>query len=361
MTVSAFVAGVAIGQLVWGSWSELRGRRVPLASGAALFVVASLVCAVASSVELLIAARFVQGFGACAGMVLARAIVADWFTGKEAVRIISWQHLVVGLAPIFAPLVGAFLLHEAGWRSIFCLLALLSASIAAVLLGTMRESRSDAARAAARRESRFAAYRMLLLNPRIGLELATAIFAGAPLMMWYSAASPLFQTGFGWSPGDTSWLFGALGIIIVSATQFNRTLIRRYSRQAVIRATLLCTAATAFCGAILVTGGIGGARVVAVALVLSVSGFGLVSANLQTCILDEDRSRAGSLSALIGSAIYGGGGIASAIAGVVPPASGASILALIAGSLAAGRLTLALGDRYQRTTAPATAQERMPG
>ena len=357
MTVSAFVAGVAVGQLMWGSWSELRGRRIPLAAGAALFITASLVCAIAPSVEILIGARFVQGFGACAGMVLARAIVADWFTGKEAASSISWQHLVAGLAPIFAPLIGALLLNHTGWRSIFCLLALLSAAVATTLLRTIGESHSDAARAAARLESRFAAYRALVSNPRINLKLATAVLAAAPLMMWYGAASPLFQTGFGWSPGQASWLFGMLGVVIVSATQINRLLLRRFSREAIIRTTLLLTAVTAFAAALCVAAGLDGAPIVAPALIVSVSGYGLVSANLQAGILDEDRSRAGSLSALIGSAIYGGGGIASAAAGVIPPASGASLLALIAMSLAGARLALALAERH----APITQRARASG
>ena len=113
-TVSAFLAGMAIGQLVYGPWSDRIGRRVPMMLGVVIFIAASVACAMATSVEQLLVARFVQALGACAGGVVSRAIVRDTFDHTETARTLSLMMLIMGLAPILAPLLGAALLAFGG-------------------------------------------------------------------------------------------------------------------------------------------------------------------------------------------------------------------------------------------------------
>ena len=116
LTLTACVAGLALGQLVMGPLSDRLGRRLPLIAAMATYSVASLLCATASSVEMLIGLRFVQGLAGAGGLVISRAVVRDLYSGAAAVRLFSSLMLVTGLAPILAPLAGGQLLgdHDRG-------------------------------------------------------------------------------------------------------------------------------------------------------------------------------------------------------------------------------------------------------
>src|SRR5690606_23393311 len=120
----AFFAAVALCQIVYGPVSDMIGRRRPLYFGLALFAIGSIGCALAPTIEALIAFRFVQGVGACAGMIVPRAIVRDLHTGPDAARLMSLVMLVFSVAPILAPLTGSGLIALAGWRSVFVAISL---------------------------------------------------------------------------------------------------------------------------------------------------------------------------------------------------------------------------------------------
>jgi DHA1 family bicyclomycin/chloramphenicol resistance-like MFS transporter len=135
LTLTAFMIGLALGQLVIGPLSDQRGRRGLLLAGTAVCAVAGLVCALAPSIGVLVVARFVQGFGGAAGVVLARAVIADRASGVAAARLFAVMMMIQGVAPVLAPLVGGGLVTAVGWRGVFGILAALSAlMIVGVLL-----------------------------------------------------------------------------------------------------------------------------------------------------------------------------------------------------------------------------------
>ena len=132
LTLSAFFVGLAIGQLIYGPWSDRVGRRIPLMAGIAIYMAASLGCAFAQTPETLIALRFIQALGGSAGPVIARATVRDRFDTQESARVLSYLGLVFGLAPILGPIAGAALLLAADWRGIFFMLAILAGLIGVI-------------------------------------------------------------------------------------------------------------------------------------------------------------------------------------------------------------------------------------
>ena len=125
LTLTAFMAGLALGQLVIGPLSDVLGRRRPLLTGVIGYVLASIACAAAPSTELLIGARLVQGLAGAAGVVIARAVVRDLYDGVAAARLLSSLMLVAGTAPVVAPVLGAQLLRLSSWRGVFLALTLL--------------------------------------------------------------------------------------------------------------------------------------------------------------------------------------------------------------------------------------------
>ena len=343
MTVATFMFGLAAGQLFWGAASERAGRRPIVLAGFALFLVATLVCALARSVELLLAARLAQGVGACAGMVLARAIVSDNFEGPEAAVIISWQQLIMGIAPIFAPPLGGLLLAGFGWRAIFWTLLAGGALLVIALWVRLPESRSDETAAHARTETRAAAYARVIANRRILGHLLAGSLSAATLMTWYSGASPLFQDGFGWSAATASGVIAILGVTIVTATQINRALLKRAQPRRIIDRTLAGGIVVLALVLVAILVRLPHAHELAAAgLILGVTSYGFVSANNQALALTLDRRRSGSISALIGAGNYGFGAVFAWIVTLLPAHGGAAMIALMIGELAAAAIALRL-------------------
>src|SRR5690554_389353 len=126
LTLATYLAGLTIGQVVYGPLSDRIGRRAPLLGGLALYTVASLLCAFAPSLPLLAAGRFLQALGGCAGMVISRAVVRDHLNERDSAQMYSSLMLVMGVAPILAPIIGGQVLVAGGWRALFWVLALVS-------------------------------------------------------------------------------------------------------------------------------------------------------------------------------------------------------------------------------------------
>lgn len=131
LTLTACLLGLAVGQLLSGPWSDAVGRRRPLVIGVGAYIAASLACAFATSIEALVALRFVQGLAGAAGIALSRAVVRDLRSGPAAARLFAALLLVNGLAPVLAPVLGGQLLQSTDWRGLFVVLAAIGGAILA--------------------------------------------------------------------------------------------------------------------------------------------------------------------------------------------------------------------------------------
>ena len=217
LTLAVYFLGLSIGQLIYGPIADRFGRRIPLLVGVALFTVASLACALAPSLEWLIGARFVQALGGCAGMVLSRAIVSDKCDAVGSAKVFSQLMLVMGLAPILAPMLGGFLVNLHGWQSIFIVLTGFSALAAlAVALGLPESLPANVPRqplsGALRQYGRLLKDREFLGHALTGGIAMAGMFA-------YIAGSPfVFIKLYGVPAEHYGWLFGsnAAGFILVA-------------------------------------------------------------------------------------------------------------------------------------------------
>jgi DHA1 family bicyclomycin/chloramphenicol resistance-like MFS transporter len=316
-TVAAFLAGMAIGQLFYGPASDRLGRRAPVLVGLVIFIAASAGCALATSGEMLIGMRFIQALGGCAGAVVSRAVIRDRFDHTETARMLSLMTLIMGLAPIFAPLIGGFLLTVGGWRSLFWVMAGVGALLVLAVLLRMPETRSAETAAHARAEHPIRAYLSLLGQRRlVGYAVAGAL-NGAVLFTYIGSSPELLIETYGISPSAFGWVFGTNAVAIIGAAQLNRRLLRRWTPDGVLaRSSQLGVVAAGLLAAAAVTG-IGERWSVLPLLFVVLGSYGLMQGNTMAGALSLDPRRAGSISALLGACAFAVGAAGSGLAGLL--------------------------------------------
>jgi DHA1 family bicyclomycin/chloramphenicol resistance-like MFS transporter len=316
-TLAAFFIGISIGQLVYGPMADRYGRRWPLLFGMGLFLAATLGCALSQSIDVLIFFRVIQAFGGCAGMVIARTVVRDRFAAEEVLHVFSLLMLVMGLAPILAPLFGGWVLLVADWRWIFGAQGIFALIVGLAVLFGLPESRSAETAAQARSENPIGSYLALLKQPAFVGYLVTGAASGAALFTYVSCSSDVVIGVFHISPQAFGWVFGGNAFGMIAATQANARLARRYPSDQImgvantvvlgISAVLLLDAATGF-------GGLWG---VLVPLFFIMSALGFNQSNASAGAFNVDPRRAGATSALLGATSFGVGAGASAVAGLL--------------------------------------------
>lgn len=235
LTLTAFLLGVAAGQIVIGPVSDGRGRRGPLLASLALCAVATIVCALAPSVWVLVAGRFVQGLGGSGGIVLARATISDLTTGDERARYFSLLAAIGGLAPIVAPLIGGVILLQLGWRWVFGVLAVLVGLMLLAAGTVLAESLPVERRIDSTVLQTWATMRRVCSDRLYLAHALTFALCFAALIAYISASPFIFGAALGLSTMQYTVVFSvnALGIVLVSL--LNARLLGRHSPRQLLR------------------------------------------------------------------------------------------------------------------------------
>ena len=316
VTLAAYFLGLSIGQLVYGPIADRFGRRVPLLTGVVLFTVASLACAFAPNLEWLIGARFVQALGGCAGMVISRAIVSDKCDAVGSAKVFSQLMLVMGLAPILAPMLGGLLVNTTGWQSIFLVLTGFSALAAvAVALGLPESMPADMPRqplsGSLRQYGRLFADRVFLGHALTGGIAIAGMFA-------YIAGSPfVFIKLYGVPAEHFGWLFGtnAAGFILVAQVNA-RLLAKRGPAFLLARAVWVYLAAGL---ALLAVSALHTEKLwpLLIPLFICIASLGCILPNASACAMNGQGARAGSASALLGCLQFSVAAGAASLVGIL--------------------------------------------
>ncbi|GAA4530445.1 Bcr/CflA family multidrug efflux MFS transporter [Amycolatopsis samaneae] len=330
LTLSAFIIGLAVGQLVLGPLSDTFGRRRPLIAGLVLYVVGSVLCAVSPNAELLIAARGVQAVGAAAGIVIARAAVRDLFSGVAMTKFFSMLMLVNGLAPILAPIIGGQLLNWTSWHGVFVTLAVFGGLLLIVVALALPESLPEDLRSSARLGEVLRSYAALLADRVfVGYALSSGLMFGG-LFAYISGSSFALQEVYGLSPQEFSLVFGFNGVGIVLAGQLNGRLVGRFTERALLTVGLVLFAVSGIGVLVAAAGGLGLVALL-VPLFVMIASIGLTAPNSSSLALAEHARSAGAASALLGVLQFVVGGLATPLVGLGDKGSATPMALVMAG------------------------------
>ncbi|HWB22231.1 MAG TPA: multidrug effflux MFS transporter [Gaiellaceae bacterium] len=298
-TLTAVMIGLALGQLVMGPVSDSLGRLRPLLAGVATFAVASLLCAVAPNIWVLLVFRLVQGFAGGTGIVICRAIVRDLHEGVAAVRYFGMLMLVQSVAPIIAPVIGAQILYVTSWRGIFVAMSVIGAVLLTAIVVRLPETLPAADRHGDGLGSTLVTFRRLLSQRSFDGYLLAMAFPFASMFAYIAGSSFVLQNIYGLSPQEFALVFAANAVGIGALGHLSARLVARIGPNRLLAAGLVMSAVGGllmlFCA--LASSGL---VPVLVAFFIAVSAIGLVMPNATAQALAGDPRTAGSASGLLG-------------------------------------------------------------
>jgi MFS transporter, DHA1 family, multidrug resistance protein len=315
LTLTGCMLGIAAGQMFTGPLSDTLGRRRPLLAGLVGYIAASLACAVAPSILTLIALRFIQGTLGGAGVVIARAVVRDLFAGRAAARMFAMLMAVMGVAPVFAPLIGGQVLAITSWRGIFVVLAGIGIPLLLATLLWLPETLPPSRRHSGGLTATLRTFRRLLGDRGFIVPAASFSLACAVLFAYIAGSSFVLEDVYGVSPQAFSLVFAVNSAGLVAMSQVGARLVGRVGPDVLLRYGLFGVAAGSL-GALVVTILHAGLAPLLFALFLTVSFDGLVFPNATAVSLESQEGALGSASALLGVGQFGVGALIAPLVGL---------------------------------------------
>ncbi|MBI5737430.1 MAG: multidrug effflux MFS transporter [Mycolicibacterium neoaurum] len=354
LTLTGTLAGLGFGQLIIGPLSDSLGRRVPLMAGIALHMLASLVCLFAPNIQVLGAGRVLQGFGAAAAAVVAVAVVGDLYVDSAAATVMSRLILVLGVAPVIAPSLGAVVLLKASWHWIFAVLVVLAGALLLLAALALPETLPVSHRRPLHVRSIVTTYGALLRDFRFMTLVLVAALSMAGLFGYIAAAPFVLQGDYGLNQQSFALVFAAGAIILIGATQSNVVLLRRFSPQAIMRVALVVSVIAAIVFVALAVTGVAGLAGFLAPVLVILGGMGLVLPNAPAVALSRHHEASGTAAALLGAAQFGVGAVTAPVVGVLGNNEFALASVMLVGSAVAlaamvfvGRPSHAEGDAVE--------------
>ncbi len=356
LTLTGTLAGLALGQLVVGPLSDSLGRRKPMIAGIVLHMAASLLCMFAPSIAVLGVARGLQGFGAAAAMVVAIAVVGDLFKDNVAATVMSRLMLVLGVAPVLAPSLGAAVLLHASWHWVFAALVVLAGALLVMAALALPETLSASHRRPLKVRGIGATYLELLRDLRFVMLVLIAALGMSGLFAYIAGASFVLQGRYGLGQTAFALVFGAGAIALIASTQCNVVLLRRFSPQQIMVWALVAASVSGAVFVALAAAHVGGLVGFVVPVWGILAAMGLVIPNAPAVALTRHPEAAGTAAALLGAAQFGLGAAVAPLVGVLGNDELAMAVVMSAGVMIALAALLVTGV-HKPATADAVAGE----
>ncbi|MFS2225100.1 multidrug effflux MFS transporter [Pantoea sp. B65] len=310
LTITGFLIGFCIAQLIWGPISDHFGRRLPMFIGMVLFVMGSVGCALSTDIVQIVFWRVFQALGACTGPMLARAMIRDLFSRTRAAQMLSTLMVIMAIAPIAGPLLGGQMIKVTSWHAIFWLLAIIGGLMLASLFW-LPETLPAEKRVKASISSAFRNYFTLLTNTNFMRFTLCLTFYYVAAYAFITGSPFVYITYFGIDPQHYGWLFAVniVGLMVVSL--INRRLVHHYPLESLLKFAVFIATLAALVLAFATGLGIGGIGLIVAAVFVFFSMNGIIAATSAAAAMDAVPNVAGSASALMGALQYGSGIISS--------------------------------------------------
>lgn len=310
LTITGFLVGFCIAQLIWGPISDHLGRRIPLVIGMVLFVIGSMGCALSTDITQIVFWRVFQALGACTGPMLARAMIRDLFSRTRAAQMLSTLTIVMAIAPIVGPLLGGQMIKFASWHAIFWLLAVIGVLMLCSLYW-LPETLPPERRVKASIRGAFETYYTLLSNRSFMRFTLSLTFYYVAAYAFITGSPFVYISWFHIDPQHYGWLFAINIVGVMSMSAVNRRLVQRYPLETLLKRAVGVAAFAALALAVGTKLNIGGVVMIVATVFVFFSMNGIIAATATAAALDSAPHAAGSASALIGALQYGSGIISS--------------------------------------------------
>ncbi len=309
-TLAAYLIGMAGAQLIYGPLADRFGRKPPLYGALIVYILASAGCALAPTVEFLTVCRVVQAMGGAAGMVISRAVVRDHYSTQEAARALSMLMLVMGIAPILAPLIGGQVLALAGWRGIFAVITLSGIALLIAVSRIMVESLPTEKQVALSWEHIFRTYFSLITQRRF-VAFALSGGMGSATMFGYIVASPrLFIEHFGVSPQSYGFIFGLNALSLIIGSQVSARLLKTHRPEKLLPKALTAMMTAGLVALALTLLGWVTMPLIILCMMCFMFTQGFVGPNSAAMALSDQGRQLGSASAMLGTLTMSCGALA---------------------------------------------------
>ncbi len=244
LSLSSFFVGISAGQLLYGPLLERFGRKKPLYIGLCAYLIASVGCALASSVDALIVLRLLQALGGCVGMVASRAMVRDLFEVKENAKIFSLLMLVVAVSPIIAPTLGGYVTAVLGWRFVFVMLIIVAIIILIGIYLLLPESKKPDPNFSLKPKPIIKNFASVIRHPQFYTYAFTGAIAASGLYAYIGGSPYVFMELFKVSEKQYGWIFALIAMGLIGSSQLNSVLLKNYTSEQIIKVALLCQSIT---------------------------------------------------------------------------------------------------------------------
>ena len=313
LSLSSFFIGISFGQFVYGPLLERFGRKRPLYFGLCIYLIASVGCAFASSVNALIALRLLQALGGCVGMVASRAMIRDLFDVKENAKIFSTLMLVVAVSPIIAPTLGGYITAALGWHYVFVMLIIIAISI---LIGTyflLPETKKPDPGFSLKPRPIIKSYASVITHPQFYTYALTAAVSAASIYAYIAGSPHVFMELFHVNEKQYGWIFALIAMGLIGASQLNTVLLKNYTSEQIIKMALRCQCIIGAVMVLVIIFGSADLFVIIFFIFIFLCCQGFVFPNASALSLAAFGHNAGSASALLGGIQMGIGAGTSAL------------------------------------------------
>lgn len=311
LTLSSYFIGLAIGQLIYGPLLDRYGRKKPLYAGLGLFIIASIGCAFAPTVEMLIGLRFVQALGGCVAGVGSLAMVRDFFPVSETAKMMSRLLLFIAVSPLLAPSFGGLVVEAFGWKAVFIVLAVIVGLILTLMHLLLPETHTPDTSISLRPGPILRNYAKILMHPRFRTYALSGAFSFAGLFTFVAGSPIIFMENFGLSPHVYSGIFALLAMGFIGGSQINVQLLKRYDSRWVFPRMLLIQMAVGWVLTLGTYAGLYGLYETLLLFFLFLSTVGMTYPNAAALAMAPFSKNTGSAAAMLGFLQLGVGAVIS--------------------------------------------------